>query len=459
VQKLSRIELITHLQEARGRLLALVADLDDQQMIGPRLSIVNPLRWEIAHVAFFQEFWCLRHLRGAEPIEPAEGVDPDKLYDSARVHHDTRWYLPLPSKQQTIEYTRRILDRVIEETINNDGRELRDASGHDESYFLALSLLHEDMHNEAITYTRQTLGVSSPAFRRNDPESKPPAEAGTTNESLGDAFIPGGVFSLGSEPYSGFVFDNEQWAHEVEVRPFSISRATVTQAEFAEFVNDNGYRRRELWSDDGWRWRESVNAEHPVYWRSTGQHQWELRVFDQWLPLEPLLPVIHVNWHEAEAYCRWAKRRLPTEAEWEMAASCEPDGRGIPARKRIYPWGDEPPTPDRANLDWRAGGYLLVNALPAGDSAFGVRQMIGNVWEWTATDFGPYPGFEPGPYKEYSAPWFGDHKVLRGGCWATRSRLIRNCYRNFYKPDRRDVWAGFRTCRLQIADCGLRIAD
>src|SRR5262249_43013236 len=161
----------------------------------------------------------------------------------------------------------------------------------------------------------------------------------------------------------------------------------------------------------------------------------------------------HVNWYEAEAYCRLAKRRLPTEAEWEMAASGEPtaDGRGVAEHKRRYPWGDEPPTPERANLDWRGGGCVSVNALPAGGSAFGVRQMIGNVWEWTATDFGPYQGFEPGPYKEYSAPWFGDHKVLRGGCWATRSRLVRNAYRNFYKPDRRDVWAGFRTCGLRIA--------
>ncbi|MEK7831745.1 MAG: SUMF1/EgtB/PvdO family nonheme iron enzyme, partial [Acidobacteriota bacterium] len=147
------------------------------------------------------------------------------------------------------------------------------------------------------------------------------------------------------------------------------------------------------------------------------------------------------NWFEADAYCRWAGRRLPTEAEWEMAASSDSSGG-----KRIFPWGDEAPTPERANLDWLDGGLLPVDALPTGDSAFGCRQMIGNVWEWTVTDFAPFGGFAPGPYKEYSAPWFGDHKVLRGGCWATRSRLIRNGYRNFYKPDRRDVWAGFRTC-------------
>jgi gamma-glutamyl hercynylcysteine S-oxide synthase len=443
--KCASAQLISHLQEARARLLDLVADLDDGQMTGARLAVVNPLRWEIAHVAFFQEFWLLRHLRGFDAIRPAPHLDPDKLYDSARVAHDTRWDLPLPSKRETIAYMRRILDRVIEETMKGAGY-LRDADGYDEAYFLELALLHEDMHSEAITYTRQTLAVRSPAFRRNGSASDGTTNA--TNARLGDAKIPGGRFMIGRVGDSGFVFDNEQWAHEVVVGPFSISRTAVTQAEFAEFVNDAAYRRSELWSDEGWAWREGADAAHPVYWRSTGKDEWERRVFDQWVPLEPDLPVIHVNWYEAEAYCRWAKRRLPTEAEWEVAASFEPaaDGRGVASRKRAYPWGDEPPTHERANLDWREGRCVAVNAAPAGDSAFGVRQMIGNVWEWTATDFGPYPGFAAGPYKEYSAPWFGDHKVLRGGCWATRSRLIRNSYRNFYKPDRRDVWAGLRTC-------------
>jgi iron(II)-dependent oxidoreductase len=448
-------QLISHLQEARARLLELVADLDDGQMIGPRLAVVNPLRWEIAHVAFFQEFWLLRHLRGFDAIRPAPHLDTDKLYDSARVAHDTRWDLPLPSKRETITYMRRILDRVIEETMKGAG-DLRDADGYDEAYFLELALLHEDMHSEAIAYTRQTLAVRSPAFRRNGSASNIPAGVGTANATnaknarLGDAQIPGGRFMLGGEDNSGFIFDNEQWAHEAVVEPFSISRTAVTQAEFAEFVNDAGYRRRELWGDEGWAWREGADAALPLYWRPAGKGEWERRVFDQWVLLEPDLPAIHVNWYEAEAYCRWAKRRLPTEAEWEMAASCEPDadGRGVASRKRKYPWGDEPPAPERANLDWREDGCVPVNAATAGDSAFGVRQMIGNVWEWTSTDFGPYPGFAVGPYKEYSAPWFGDHKVLRGGCWVTRSRLIRNSYRNFYKPDRRDVWAGFRTCAL-----------
>ena len=440
----SAAQLITELQESRARLLELVADLDDEQMIGPRLDIVNPLRWEVAHVAHFQEFWLLRHLRGCDPIRPASHLDPDKLYDSARVAHNTRWDLPLPSKRETIAYTQRILDRVIEEVGNSSAV---DTKGFDDRYFLQLSLLHEDMHSEAITYTRQTLGVRSPAFRRNGSVIEIPAEAGTANDY---AFIPGGTFLLGSEHDAEFAFDNEQWAHDVTVAPFYISRTAVTQAEFAEFVNDGGYARREFWCDAGWQWRKSANARRPVYWEAIGDGNWRRRAFDRWLPLEPDLPVTHVNWFETDAYCCWSRRRLPTEAEWEMAASFEPaaDDGGDALRKRRYPWGDEAPTPERANLDWRAGGPISVQELSAGDNAFGVRQMIGNVWEWTSTDFHPYPGFEPGPYKEYSAPWFGDHKVLRGGCWATRSRLIRNTYRNFYRPDRRDVWAGFRTCAI-----------
>jgi iron(II)-dependent oxidoreductase len=174
--------------------------------------------------------------------------------------------------------------------------------------------------------------------------------------------------------------------------------------------------------------------------------------YDRIVPLQPDFPVIHVNWYEAEAYCRWAGRRLPTEGEWELAAAAEPtpDNKGITRRKRRYPWGDDPPRPDRANLDGMRGGCVPVSAFGAGDSAWGCRQMVGSAWEWTATSFEPYPGFRPDPYKEYSQPWFGGtHKVLRGGAFATRYRLVHNTFRNFYTPDRRDVLAGFRTCRAK----------
>jgi iron(II)-dependent oxidoreductase len=448
-------QLIEALKETRARTLELVDDLNETRLIGPRLQIVNPLRWEIGHVAWFQEFWVLRHLGNQPPILK----HGDELYDSARVAHDTRWDLPLCEKDETLVYMRQVLERAIEQA-SCRSRGLTDAQGYDRDYFLNLVLLHEQMHDEAITYTRQTLSYPAPAIgialKQVDdvglanevrlPETNPPI---TQTDLSDDAEIPGGNFTLGSIGEQGFVFDNEQLAHEVEIAPFAISKTAVTNSEFSHFVEESAYSRSEFWTVEGWRWRTSVRAELPVYWRREGNGRWLRRNFDEWLALDDNLPVIHVNWYEADAYCRWAGRRLPTEAEWEMAASAESatDGRRI-RDKRRYPWGDNAPTTELANLDWRAMGCIPVDALPGGDSAFGCRQMIGNVWEWTASDFRPYPGFAAGPYKEYSEPWFGNHKVLRGGCWVTRSRLIHNTYRNFYPPDRRDVWAGFRTCAL-----------
>jgi iron(II)-dependent oxidoreductase len=451
--KAANTQLIEALRETRTRTLELVDDLSDAQWMGPHLAIVNPLRWEIAHVAWFQEFWILRHFGKQPPILK----NGDDLYDSARVAHDTRWDLPLLKREETFAYMETVLERVIRQA-NSDRHELTDEAGYDQKYFLNLVLLHEQMHDEAITYTRQTLSYPPPAISScakhtvNEMESpqKTAQNTQTSGFTVDDANIPGGTFTLGSSPGKVFVFDNELLIHEVEIAPFTISKTAVTSGQFKRFVEDGGYLSSELWTDEGWQWRTSVHAEHPVYWLKEGNDRWLRRNFDQWVTLDERQPVIHVNWYEAEAYCRWSGRRLPTEAEWELAASAEPtaaDG-SISAHKREFPWGNETPTSERANLDSRAPGCLPVDALAASDSAYGCRQMIGNVWEWTASDFNPYPGFIAGPYKDYSVPWFGDHKVLRGGCWVTRARLIRNTYRNFYQPDRRDVWAGFRTCAL-----------
>jgi iron(II)-dependent oxidoreductase len=288
--------------------------------------------------------------------------------------------------------------------------------------------------------------------------------------------IPGGDFLIGATENFPFVFDNEKWAHTLALQPFRIARAAVSNGEFLAFVEAGGYRQRRHWSEEGWRWLESGGApqlekslagffnkninetpelagftkglDHPVYWRRGANGGWQQRIFDRYGAFDENLPVVHVNWYEAQAYCDWAGRRLPTEAEWETAASAIPAGSGFSAQRRYFSWGDDPPTAEHANLDWRCGGPVEVGALALGDSALGCRQMIGNVWEWTASDFAPYPGFTIDPYKEYSKPWFAAHKVLRGGCWATSSLLIRNSWRNFYTPDRRDVWAGFRTCAL-----------
>lgn len=410
-------ELIAAQRDARARSLALVEDLAERDWLGPKLAIVNPTRWELGHVAWFQEKWCLRHLRGRAPLR----ADADALYDSAAVLHDRRWELELPDRAGTLEYARAVL-AAVEAELRED-----DALGPEARYFHQLALFHEDMHGEAFLYTRQTHALAPP------PCAAPACPGG--GPCAGDVELPGGRFRLGAEPGPGFVFDNEQWAHAQELAPFRIARAPVTQAEFAEFVEYGGYARDELWTDAGLRWLRASGATMPVYWRPAPGGGFERRRFREWLALEPHLPVHFVNAFEAEAYCAWAGRRLPSEAEWERAAG-----------RTRFPWGDGAPSAEHAALDLAACEPCEVGAHAAGDSREGVRQLIGNVWEWTATPFGPYPDFAPGPYREYSEPWFGDHRVLRGGAFATRARLLRNTWRNFYTPDRRDVLAGFRTC-------------
>jgi iron(II)-dependent oxidoreductase len=444
----TREQLIAWVKDARARTCDLVADLSDEQMIGPKLPTINPLLWEIGHAAWFQEQFVLRRLGGFGPICP-EG---DLLYDSIAIDHDVRWDLPLLPRDQVMKYLDDVRDRVCDFLASS---ELTDEL----VYLVKLSIFHEDMHTEAFTYTRQTLAYPPPRFADDffaECRAASSADIRGVSNTHSDVEIRGGKFSLGAAPDEPFVFDNERWSHAVDLRPFAISRTAVTQDQFAAFVEDGGYQRRELWCDAGWQWREMTQAEQPLYWHHESSGRWLRRDFDRWLPLEPHRPMLHVNWYEAQAYCRWAGRRLPTEAEWEAAASTGGGGdgpsgdrgRGLAAKRR-YPWGDDSPTPRHVHMDWQSLGAADVTAHAGGDSASGCRQMIGNVWEWTDTNFEPYPGFVVGPYKEYSTTSFGDCKVLRGGCWTTRSRMIRNTWRNYYRPDRRDVWAGFRTCAVE----------
>jgi iron(II)-dependent oxidoreductase len=416
--------------DARRRTRELFGAIPDEALLGPKLAIVNPPAWEYGHVAWFQERWALRHAAGQQPLRK----DGDALYDSSAVPHDVRWNLPLPSRASTEEYLRRTAERVVEALPSLDPARRS---------FVELTVLHEDMHAEALAFTRQTLSYPAPVLTE---EAAVDADGG---DLPGDATIPGGTFHLGSPVDEPFVFDNEQWEHPCAVEPFAIARAPVTQAAFAAFVDGGGYARRELWSEAGWAWRTSTGTGAPRAWERRGSAWWR-RDFDVPVPLEPHRPVVNVNLFEAEAYCRFAHRRLPDELEWEVAAAAEPDAGGaLSGRKRRFPWGDAPPTRERAHLDFRALRTIDVGALPQGDSAFGCRQMIGNVWEWTASPFLPYPGFSPGPYRDYSLPWFGTHHVIRGGSFATTSRVARNGFRNFYTPERRDPWVGFRTCALR----------
>jgi ergothioneine biosynthesis protein EgtB len=423
--------LAAQLNETRARTRRLTEDLSTGQLMGPMLPIVNPVLWEIGHVGWFHEYWTLRHAHGEAPILDRA----DLLWNSSTVAHATRWDLDLPDRNGVFGYMTDILKRQLDRL--GGGVEAP------AQYFYELSIRHEDMHVEALSYTRQTLGYERP-------EGLAGHAARGAGAWPGDVDVPGGRWRLGSTPADGFIFDNEKWGHEVGIAPFRIAKAPVTNAEFAAFVDDGGYRNREFWSNAGWVWRERSGAERPVYWLAKDGGAWTWRHYRAVEQVAPHAPVTFVNWYEAEAWCRWAKRRLPTEAEWEAAALGEPtsDGSLLADGKRRWPWGETSPVSEFANLDFAFDGQLDVAADGAGDSAFGCRQMIGNVWEWTASDFAPYPGFTADPYEDYSQPWFNTRKVLRGGSFATSARIARPGYRNFFTPERNDVIAGFRTCAL-----------
>ena len=295
--------------DAHKRTLELAAGLDEEQLMGPKLPIVNPLRWEIGHVAWFHEKFILRDLYGRSPLL----ANGDAIYDSIAIHHEQRWDLPLLSMQETLDYMENVLDDCL--SLLPDG-----TADPAQSYLYQFSTYHEDMHTEAYSWSRQTLAYPEPSFANAlRPED---ADAGAWP---GDAAIPGGMYFIqGPLNKTPFVFDNEKWAHEVTVEPFHMAKAPVTNAEFMDFVNAGGYRHREFWSDEGWSWREQANAGHPVYWLAGDRDEWRLRRFNQIEAMPLHQPVIHVNWHEANAYCRWAGRLLPTEVEWEAAALGKP---------------------------------------------------------------------------------------------------------------------------------------
>jgi len=425
--------LTSMLQSARQRTLELLEGLNAEQLIGPKMPILNPTQWEVGHVAWFYEHFILRKEYGAEPLLERG----DLLYDSIAIAHETRWDLPLYTMPEIRDYMAAVQDAVLDRLPSGMASE-RD------SYLYRFTAFHEDMHGEAFTWARQTLGYPTPEFVPDTPREEHIPENGMVS---GDAAIPGGILRFGAERDAGFLFDNEKYAHDVVLPPFRMAKAAVSNAEFAEFVEAGGYETQSLWDEEGWSWRCEAEAIHPVYWRQDNSGGWQMRRFERWIPLLEDAAIIHVNWYEANAFCRWAARRLPTEAEWEFAATMKPDADGGLTKTR-YPWGDDAPTPSHASLDGYALGTVDVGDHSAGDNPWGVRQLIGNVWEWTLDICGPFDEFSPDDYREYSEPLFGSTRVLRGGAWATRSRLASGLYRNYFGPDRRDVLCGFRTCAL-----------
>jgi len=379
--------LASRLRAARARLNALAGMLTEDAWLGPYAATVNPPLWEYGHIAWFQEHWCLRLQADADPaaspllapLLPARRPWVDWLYDSSRIPHTARWKAPLPSAQETLAYGAEVLEALLAKLRSDPSDEL--------FYYAELSLYHECMHTEAWWMMWQHHGYAPP-FRPTLPTF-----ATTAQLSIAD-----GPVQLGSTRGQGFVFDNEKWAHEVEVGAFEIDAQPVTCGAYAEFVADGGYDHPSLWRPDGRVWLKESGAGGPLCWRHT-DGAWQLRRFDHWIDLPADEPVLHVNRHEAEAYCAWRARALPSVAQWLRAQS--------------HP------------------GFLL-----------------GRCWEWTSDWFAPYTGFAPDPYRDYSLPWFHTHAELRGaGSWVTDTALARPTYRNFFLPERRDPFVGFRTVR------------
>jgi gamma-glutamyl hercynylcysteine S-oxide synthase len=389
-RRLAGDTLAAALRESRARTWSLVDDLTDAQWRPAPQAGVNPIAWELAHLAWFAEFWTLRgsHARDAHGhalgARPPRFAAPDALFDSARLAHGDRWRVALPSRS---DLTHMLVDQ-LEATIDALPPGDDDAA----LYFHRLALFHEDMHGEAFCWLRSALGLPVPR------DVAMPHVAG--GEPL---HIRGGEVRLGRvAALPGFAFDNELPGRTVTLRDFEIDSAPVVNAAFASFVEAGGYDDPRWWPGEAGTWRAQSPLSHPPRWRRDARGAWQLRWFDAWLPLPPDAPVMHISAFEAEAFCRWAGRRLASAAEWEHAAASEPS----------FTWG-------------------------------------ASVWEWTRDTFAPYPGFAPGPYREYSEPWFdGAHRELRGGAFTTHTRLLDARYRNFFQPHRTDIFAGLRTVAL-----------
>jgi len=395
---LDKAALALALQDSRRRTLALFGAYE--QALGPALAVpsapeLNPPLWELGHVGWFADWWITRNpqrhlglqadpeVARARARQAARGIEADGLYNSSRVAHARRWHLPLPDAAAT----RADLQASLADTL----AWLDHAPDHDDGlYFFRLALFHEDMHAEAAVYMAQTLGLDP-----LDELSLGPSQAHTPAPPIPPLLaVPGTEVTLGHQG-PGFAFDNELGPHRVAVPAFHIDTHPVSWAQFLPFVDSGAYAQSRFWTPQGLAWRNACGTGVPRFLRRTALG-WEQQRWGRWQTLDPQAPAQHLSWFEAQAWCHWADRRLPTEAEW-LAASLHSGFR----------WGQ--------------------------------------VWEWTASAFAPFAGFQAHPYRDYSQPWFDGRPVLKGASVATHPRLRYRQYRNYYTPERNDLLVGFRS--------------
>jgi iron(II)-dependent oxidoreductase len=422
----SREKLACEMEQARKRTLWLV-DLDDAELHRQYDPLMSPLVWDLAHIGQQEELWLLR---GGNPDQP--GMLPpavEGLYDAFEHSRASRVDLPLLSPERARSYCRTVRSAALDAL-----DALPDDRPDDPADFVfGMVVSHENQHTETML---QALNLRSGAPLLRETSALPAGRTGLAGTSV---LVPGGPFVLGvdaaSEPYS---LDNERPAHVVDVPAFRIGRVPVTNGEWQHFVDDGGYTEARWWSPRGWEHRQRAGLSAPQFWGSDGRTRFRFGHIEDIPAAEP---VQHVTYFEAEAYAAWADARLPTETEWEKACAWDPATNS----RRRYPWGAHEPSHTHANLGAAALGPAPVGAYPAGASAYGVEQMLGDVWEWTSSPLRPWPGFVPMIYERYSQPFFdGDYRVLRGGSWAVESSILRPSFRNWDHPYRRQIFSGVR---------------
>jgi gamma-glutamyl hercynylcysteine S-oxide synthase len=423
----SRAAIAAALAEARERTLALLAPVGEADLVAQHDPIMSPLVWDLAHVGNFEELWLVRALGG----EAIADEDVDDLYDASHHGRNERADLPLLPPEDAHEYVTRVREAALELLERPQPNADEDLTR--EGFVYRLVLQHEYQHGETLL---QTLQLMASGYRPQ-PEIELPLARAVTDEQV---VVPGGAFELGTDDRSA-AYDNERPAHRLDVPEFVLDRVPVTNGAYADFIADGGYERADLWHPEGRAFCEREEIRAPKHWYRDGAGEWRRVRFGFDEPLDVARPVVHVSWYEADAYARWAGRRLPTEAEWEKAASWDPASD----TKLASPWGAQAWRPELANLDQLSFDVAPAGAYSAGAAPCGAEQLLGDVWEWTASDFDAYPGFAAFPYPEYSQIFYGsEYKVLRGGSFATRPGAIRTTFRNWDLPIRRQIFAGFR---------------
>jgi iron(II)-dependent oxidoreductase len=414
----TRVAALDALDEARERTLALVAPIAVEDLERVHSPLMSPLVWDVGHIAAFEDLWLVRRFGGEEMVRPEYA----EVYDAFETPRAGRGDLPFLRTPEALDYLAAVRERA---------RAATERRGVDTGLLHELVLRHEHQHNETMLQT-----ISLARLEGYAGPGRVPTPAGGGHTGLELVAVPAGPCEVGAGP-EGFAYDNERCQHRVDLDAFQIGRTPVTNGTWMRFVEGGGYERREWWTDEAWHWKEQYDITHPLNWTDGGR-EWRIGGYE---PIDPDRPVVHVSWFEADAFARSHGLRLPTEAEWEKAATWDQEA----AAPRPYPWGDEPPDRRSANVDQLAFGPAAAGAHPAGASPCGALGMLGDVWEWTASHFGSYPDFAPHPYREYSEVFFGDaYRVLRGGSWATRARVVTPTFRNWDFPQRRQIFAGVR---------------